>query len=595
MGDIPKSPEKPLLKPDSKSKSESEPKLSKHPKNLDEFAKNDHNKTKRDLETPNNKISTDKNTDHKPTSVPTLNQEDDKTKKDNLVVETKPETEDKSINERIHPNKAQEEIIPKLKKTKNAEITESPLEKLRRLENEKPTEVESVEEELVISELPSYDLPTQRQKTALQRYENLGKDSFPKQKLAMEEYPDEWEKLQKKPNESDDTINPIILGKGIKTDDDIGHDLKLKILENDNATEPEKSPTLDPFDMLKFQESLLPKPDSKSKSESETKPLKYPIELDEFARSDHDKTLNNKICTDRSTDHESISAKSLNREDAKTIKDNLLVELKPETEDKIKNERILPNKTEEEIKPKLKKTNNAEITESPLEKLKRLEIAKPTEVEFVEEEIVISELPSYDLPTQRQKTVLEHYENQRKDSITRQKEAMEEYPDEWEKLKKKHDESDDTNNPIILGKEKHSDIDIGDDLMLKILQNDKPTEQEKSLTLKPFDVPELQETPLPKQDSKSKSKSEKAELAKNNHDRTKREVPNVINTDHEPISALTLAREGAETKKDNSVVETKPAKPVEDSESIVEEAEKSELPSYDLPTKREKTILESHE
>ena len=45
------------------------------------------------------------------------------------------ETEDKSINERIHPNKAQEEIIPKLKKTKNAEITESPLEKLRRLEN----------------------------------------------------------------------------------------------------------------------------------------------------------------------------------------------------------------------------------------------------------------------------------------------------------------------------------------------------------------------------------------------------------------------------------------------------------------------------
>ena len=83
-------------------------------------------------------------------------------------------------------------------------------------------------------------------------------------------------------------------------------------------------------------------------------------------------------------------------------------------------------------------------------------LAKPTEVEFVEEEILISELPSYDLPTQRQKTVLEHYENQRKDSITRQKEAMEEYPDEWEKLKKKPDESDDTNNPIILGKEKHS-------------------------------------------------------------------------------------------------------------------------------------------
>ena len=46
---------------------------------------------------------------------------------------TKPE--DKSKNERILPNKAQEGIRPKLKQTKNAEITESPLEKLRRLEN----------------------------------------------------------------------------------------------------------------------------------------------------------------------------------------------------------------------------------------------------------------------------------------------------------------------------------------------------------------------------------------------------------------------------------------------------------------------------
>ena len=67
---------------------------------------------------------------------------------------------------------------------------------------------------------------------------------------------------------------------------------------------------------------------------------------------------------------------------------------------------------------------------------------------------MISELPSYDLPTQRQKTALEHYENQRKDSIPRQKEATEEYPEEWEKLKKKPEESDDTVNPIILGKGK---------------------------------------------------------------------------------------------------------------------------------------------
>ena len=59
------------------------------------------------------------------------------------------------------------------------------------------------------------------------------------------------------------------------------------------------------------------------------------------------------------------------------------------------------------------------------------------------------------MPTQRQKTALKHYENQRKDSIPRQKEATEEYPDEWEKLKKKPDESIDTVNPIFLGKGKN--------------------------------------------------------------------------------------------------------------------------------------------
>ena len=84
--DIPAFQEKPLLKPES----ESEPTLSKHPKNLDELVKNDHDKTKGDLETSINKISTDRNTDHKPISAPTLNQEDAKTKKDNFVIETKP-------------------------------------------------------------------------------------------------------------------------------------------------------------------------------------------------------------------------------------------------------------------------------------------------------------------------------------------------------------------------------------------------------------------------------------------------------------------------------------------------------------------------
>ena len=86
--DIPKLQEKPSLQPDSKS--ESEPKLPKHDENLDEFAKNDYDKIRGDLEKPNNKISTDKNTDHRPIRVPSLDQEDAETKKDIFMVETKP-------------------------------------------------------------------------------------------------------------------------------------------------------------------------------------------------------------------------------------------------------------------------------------------------------------------------------------------------------------------------------------------------------------------------------------------------------------------------------------------------------------------------
>merc|ERR1711962_584592 len=92
----------------------------------------------------------------------TFDQEDTKIKKDNFMVEEKPE--DKSKNEEILPDKDEEGIRPKLKQTRNAEKTESPLEKLRRLENAKPTKIEPDKEELVISELPSYDLPAQRQK-----------------------------------------------------------------------------------------------------------------------------------------------------------------------------------------------------------------------------------------------------------------------------------------------------------------------------------------------------------------------------------------------------------------------------------------------
>ena len=67
----------------------------------------------------------------------------------------------------------------------------------------------------------------------------------------------------------------------------------------------------------------------------------------------------------------------------------------------------------------------------------------------------ISELPNYDLPTKGQKTTLEHYENKEKVSVPNLKESKE-YPDEWEKLNKISNDSNDTKNPLVLGKGKKS-------------------------------------------------------------------------------------------------------------------------------------------
>ena len=73
---------------------------------------------------------------------------------------------------------------------------------------------ESVSEEVVISELPSYDLPTKRQKTALENYEFKERDKDPKVEECKKEHPEKWEKITKKTNLSDDTTSSIVLGKG---------------------------------------------------------------------------------------------------------------------------------------------------------------------------------------------------------------------------------------------------------------------------------------------------------------------------------------------------------------------------------------------
>merc|ERR1739838_673909 len=167
------------------------------------------------------------------------------------------------------------------------------------------------------------------------------------------------------------------------------------------------------------------------------------------------------------------------------------------TKTKTKKEKTLPKQAHEEIKPKLKKIRNEETTESPLDKLKRLGNAKPVEYEeSVSEEVVISELPSYDLPTKRQKTALENYEFKERDKDPKDpkvEECKKEHPEKWEKITKKTNLSGDTTSSMVLGKGKISDTGIEDELKLKRLQRDKPEDLEQSVTLKPFNTNESQD------------------------------------------------------------------------------------------------------
>jgi hypothetical protein len=103
--------------------------------------------------------------------------------------------------------------IPKLKKTKPDSTSESPLEKLKRLEDEKPTEIVYSDEEIIVSELPEYSLPTRREKTMLENYEALPQETQPKL-VNPKEAPDaKWDKLKKKNSEPENNTK-IVLGKG---------------------------------------------------------------------------------------------------------------------------------------------------------------------------------------------------------------------------------------------------------------------------------------------------------------------------------------------------------------------------------------------
>merc|ERR1712228_953512 len=86
---------------------------------------------------------------------------------------------------------------PKLKKVNQDILMESPMERLTRLENAKPVEAEDFDYDSgeLISSLPDYDLPAQRQKTKLEDYAQVEKEFAPKSKKTDEKFDAEWTML----------------------------------------------------------------------------------------------------------------------------------------------------------------------------------------------------------------------------------------------------------------------------------------------------------------------------------------------------------------------------------------------------------------
>merc|ERR1712142_1092475 len=165
---------------------------------------------------------------------------------------------------------------------------------------------------------------------------------------------------------------------------------------------------------------------------------------------------------------------------------------------KISDEKPQPKQDPErtKLKPELKPIEQIEVEESPLERLQRLENAKPVEKDESEpEEEFVSSLPIYDLPIKREKTDLEHYDTPEKVQQQKKKPVVDEPSPDWDRLKKKTETEEDPKK-MILGMGDIPDDTLHDDLKLKKKQK-SPLEQVKDLTkLNPVDPAKVGETPF---------------------------------------------------------------------------------------------------
>merc|ERR1712228_674682 len=293
----------------------------------------------------------------------------------------------------------------KLKSVKQDEKVESPLEKLKRLENAQPVEVEEPEsEEEFVSTLPMYNIPSKREKTDLKEYDSPDKERQQKLQPEKDEPLPDWERLKKKPESKKDP-NEIVLGRGTIPEKDGDDTLALKASQKPGTVDLEPSMKLKSFALKK--QKKISEPGSQEKE-----PVHKQREVNKGKGTEDQKEPARTEAP--AGDKKEVKTASQKRKDTPTLKDNMVPEdVKPLITPATKSDRKPGTKPQSQsepkttakqapegtiIKPKLKSVKQAEIVESPLEKLKRLENAQPVEVEEPEsEEEFVSSLPSYNI------------------------------------------------------------------------------------------------------------------------------------------------------------------------------------------------------
>merc|ERR1712228_958258 len=245
------------------------------------------------------------------------------------------------------------------------------------------------------------------------------------------------------------------MGKGKKSEKEGDDTLKLKAAQKPGTVETEPSIELKPFDSKK-QKKII---------ELDTKEKEPAHEHGDFSKGKRTDLLPPARTPDSAGDKQDVKKATPKSKDIPILDEK---------------------KTLEDIQQPIKSVKQDEKVESPLEKLKRLENAQPVEVEEPEsEEEFVSTLPTYNIPSKREKTDLEEYDFLDKERQQKlQPEKDEPLPD-WERLKKKSESKKDTNK-IVLGRGAISEKDGDDELTLKASQKPGTVDLEPSMKLKSF-------------------------------------------------------------------------------------------------------------